>query len=322
MPHSTKVELRNGVFVTQLGIGTAPLAGLFSSVSQEQGQATVDAALGLGINYLDTAPHYGKGIAERRLGEYLQNYPRDSYVLSTKVGRLLVPTNNSADPDFEDADQSVDRVFDFSESGILRSLEESLERLNLSSVEMVLIHDPDDHADAAISQAYPALEKLRAQGVIRLIGIGMNQSAIPTRFVKETDIDFVLIAGRYTLLDQSASQDLLPAALERGVDVIAAGVFNSGILANAQPGATYDYAPAPSEVLARAQKLEAILSQFNVKLEEAAIQFPLRHAAAKVVLTGCRSALEVQANIDAFDAPIPDQAWQAIDEFLENQSEG
>ncbi|MEI6407370.1 MAG: aldo/keto reductase, partial [Actinomycetes bacterium] len=173
MPHSTKVELRNGVFVTQLGLGTAPLAGLFSSVSQEQGQATVDAALGLGINYLDTAPHYGKGIAERRLGEYLQNYPRDSYVLSTKVGRLLVPTNNSADPDFEDADQSVDRVFDFSESGILRSLEESLERLNLSSVEMVLIHDPDDHADAAISQAYPALEKLRAQGVIRLIGIGM-----------------------------------------------------------------------------------------------------------------------------------------------------
>ncbi|MEI6406993.1 MAG: aldo/keto reductase, partial [Actinomycetes bacterium] len=148
------------------------------------------------------------------------------------------------------------------------------------------------------------------------------QSAIPTRFVKETDIDFVLIAGRYTLLDQSASQDLLPAALERGVDVIAAGVFNSGILANAQPGATYDYAPAPSEVLARAQKLEAILSQFNVKLEEAAIQFPLRHAAVKVVLTGCRSALEVQANIDAFDAPIPDQAWQAIDEFLENQSEG
>ena len=322
MPHSTKVELRNGVLVTQLGLGTAPLAGLFSSVSQEEGQATVDAALGMGINYLDTAPHYGKGTAERRLGKYLQNYPRNSFVLSTKVGRLLVPTIKSTDPDFEDADQSVDRVFDFSESGIFRSLEESLERLNQSSVEMVLIHDPDDYADAAITQAYPALEKLRAQGVIKLIGIGMNQSAIPTRFVNETDIDFVLIAGRYTLLDQSATFDLLPAAVERGVDVIAAGVFNSGILANAKPGATYDYAPASSEILARAQQLEAILGQFDVKLEEAAIQFPLRHPAVKVVLTGCRSASEVQANIDAFDAPIPNQAWQAIDEFLGIQREG
>lgn len=320
MPHSRKVNLHNGVVISQLGLGTAPLGGLFTSVSESEGEATVSTALQSGISFLDTAPHYGKGIAEKRIGRYLSSVPRNQFVLSTKVGRLLVPTEKSDDADFADADSHVERVFDFSADGVKRSLEESLERLGLDSVEIVFIHDPDDFADEAISKAYPALEKLRSEGVVKAIGVGMNQSAIPTRFVRETDIDVVLIAGRYTLLNQSAAVDLLPAALERGVDIIAAGVFNSGILANPVPGAHYDYAPASSEILNRALTLEKLLEEFGVTLEEAAIQFPLQHPAVKAVLVGCRTPQEVASNIAAFDKPIPQTAWSAIQSFLEQNT--
>lgn len=316
--HSTQIQLRSGVSISRLGLGAAALGGLFSSVSETAAENVVHTALENGITYIDTAPHYGKGTSERRLGRYLKGVPRGSYVLSTKVGRLLVPSKNGQDEYFADADQSVERVFDFSASGVTRSLEESLHRLGTDHVEMVLIHDPDDFADQAIHEAFPALAELRDKGVIKAIGVGMNQSAIPTRFVKETSIDFVLIAGRYTLIDQSALGDLLPAALERGVDVIAAGVFNSGILANPVAGAHFDYVAASSTAIDYAQNLQEVLRPFGVTLEQAAIQFPLQHPAVRAVLIGCRSDEQVRANIAAFDKEIPKSAWDAVKDFAKS----
>jgi D-threo-aldose 1-dehydrogenase len=191
-----------------------------------------------------------------------------------------------------------------------------LERLGLDSIDIVFVHDPDNHADIAIKEAYPALAKMRDQGIVKAIGIGMNQSAIPTRFVNETDIDIVLLAGRYTLLDQSGAQDLLPAALAKGVSVLAAGVYNSGILANPVKGATYDYAPASDEIVARAKMISDFLREQGVSLSRAALQYPLRHPAVKALLVGSRSKAEVDANVAAFNDVVPDSVWNALDELL------
>ena len=313
--HDSPVHLRGGLSISQLGLGTATLGGMYTSVSESDVSDAIHTALDLGITYIDTAPHYGKGAAERRLGRYLDGVPRSSYVLSTKVGRLLVPSEHPIDNDFIDSDQSVERLYDFSAGGVERSLTESLERLGQDHVEIVLIHDPDDYADQAISEAYSALKNMRDQGIIKAIGVGMNQSAIPTRFVKETDIDLVLIAGRYSLLDQSAANDLLPAALERGVSVIAAGVFNSGILANPVSGSMYNYSPASEEILDRARKMNSVLKEFGISISQAALQFPLRHPAVKAVLVGCRSGAEVRENVAAFNSDIPEDAWAALAEF-------
>ncbi|MBI3429293.1 MAG: aldo/keto reductase [Actinobacteria bacterium] len=310
--HSTQIQLRSGVFISRLGFGAAALGGLYSAVSEDEAEDVVRTALNSGITYIDTAPHYGKGTSERRLARALAGVPRNSYVLSTKVGRLLVPSANGHDEFFANSDPNVERVFDFSAQGLERSLEESLKRLNQDYVEIVLIHDPDDHADQAINEAYPALEKLREKGLIKSIGLGMNQSAIPTRFVNETDIDVVLIAGRYTLLDQSAEFDLFPAALKKNVAVIAAGVFNSGILANPVPGATYEYAPASTAVLEKAQAIRDVLVEFDVSIAQAAMQFPLQNPAVKGVLVGCRSGDEVRENVRHFDNPVPSEAWEAL----------
>ena len=305
MAHNTKVEIAPGVEISTMGIGAATFGGLFTSMSDSDAVDVVKSAFAHGINYFDTAPHYGKGTSERRLGALLNAYPRNSYILSSKIGRLLVPTTQGADPDFLDADPSVERKFDFSAQGVERSLKDSLERLGL-----------DNHADVAIKEAYPALAKMRDQGIVKAIGIGMNQSAIPTRFVKETDIDIVLLAGRYTLLDQSGAQDLLPAALAKGVSVLAAGVYNSGILANPVKGATYDYAPASDEIIARAKMISDFLKEQGVSLSRAALQYPLRHPAVKALLVGSRSSAEVDANVAAFNDVVPDSVWDALDELL------
>lgn len=317
--HSRKVVLRTGVEISELGLGTAPLGGLFTAVSDDQSGSVIEKALDVGIRYFDTAPHYGKGTAERRLGVGLIGVPRNKFVISTKVGRLLVAGDGSIDADFADADSHLIRVFDFSAQGVERSLKESLERMALDQIEMVLIHDPDDHAEQAIEEAFPALEKMRDAGLIKAIGVGMNQSALPTRFVRETDIDFVLIAGRYTLLDQSAALDLLPTALKRGVDIIAAGVFNSGILANPVPGSFFNYAPASPKVLAHVLKLEELLAEFDITLEQAAIQFPMQHPAVKAVVVGCRTEAEVKVNINAFDVAIPQSAWSSLAKFIQDE---
>ncbi len=316
MTHKELVELKGGAVVTKLGLGTAQLGGLFSSISDDEGQELVDAAIETGIRYFDTAPHYGKGVSEKRLGQYLSHYPRSSWVLSSKVGRLLVPTEKEDDQFFLDADNSVERFNDYSESGIRRSFEDSLKRMNVDFIDIVYIHDPDDFPEEAIHQAYPALEKLRSEGLVKSIGIGMNFNEIPTRLVNETDIDVVMNAGRYTLLDQSASEELFPAALRKGVSIVSVGVFNSGVLANPSADSHYFYQPAPAHIVARALEFQSVLAEFGVSLQQAAIQFPIRHEAVKCVVVGCRSAQSLRENIENFDRAIPAEAWAAVDSLI------
>ena len=312
MKHSDKVTLRTGVEISRLSLGTAALGGLYTSVSDAESTDTVLAAIDNGINFIDTAPHYGKGTSERRIGKALAGRDRSTFVISTKIGRLLVPSTTDIDDFFMDADNTVERKFDFSASGVRQSLEGSLERLGIDSVEILFIHDPDANADEAILEAYPELDRMRSEGIIKAIGVGMNQCETPTRVIKETDIDMVLIAGRYSLLDQKALEGLLPTALERNVDIIAAGVFNSGILANPVKGATYDYVPASDELLAKAVRIREVLDGHNVSLTSAALQFPLRHPAVKSVLVGCRNAAEVAKNIAEFDKTIENKVWDDL----------
>jgi D-threo-aldose 1-dehydrogenase len=317
MAHDSLMTVRGGVQISKFGLGTATFGGLFNSMSDEDSKAVVQTALDLGVRYFDTAPHYGKGASERRAGKLLSGYSRNSFVLSTKVGRLLVPQpKGDIDPDFADADTSVERLFDFSAAGIERSFKESLDRLGLDSVEIVFIHDPDDHADEAIHVGYPALERLRSQGLIKSIGVGMNQVAVPLRFVQETDIDVVLIAGRYTLLDQSAGVELLPAAQKKGVSVIAAGALNSGVLANPVAGAHYDYAPASPQIIQRAQTLKSLFERYGSTLSQSAFQFPIRNPAVTGILVGCRSEKEVRENVASFNQTVPDAAWEEFDTFI------
>ena len=316
MKHDELTVLKGGAVVSKLGLGTAQLGGLFSSIEESEGQSLVDTAIARGINYFDTAPHYGKGVSERRLSRYLSKYPRNSWVLSSKVGRLLVPTDKENDTFFLDADNSVERLNDYSESGIRRSFEESLQRMQLESIDIVYIHDPDEYPDDAINCAYPALEKLRSEGLIKSIGIGMNYNEIPTRMINETDIDVVMNAGRYTLLDQSAEDELLPAAVRKGVSIVAVGVFNSGVLANPSPSSHYFYEPAPAYIVARALEFQSELQKFSVTLQQAAIAFPMRHEAVKCVVVGCRSAASLAENIENFDREVPAEAWDAVDKLI------
>ncbi|MER5326750.1 aldo/keto reductase [Streptosporangium roseum] len=302
--------------VSKYGFGAAPIGNLFTAVSDAEAGAAVDAAYDAGFRLFDTAPHYGLGLSERRLGTALAGRPRDSYALSTKVGRLLVPapTGGPAGRDDQGFDVPADlrRVWDFSRDGVRRSLEESLLRLGLDAVDIVLIHDPDDHWEQAVSEAYPALAELRDQGVVKAVGVGMNQSEMLARFVRETGVDMVMLAGRHTLLDQSGEEELLPLCQERGVSVVAAGVFNSGLLATHDPSGTYDYAPAPAPLLARARRIAAVCESHGVTLPQAALAFPLRHPAVASVVVGARSAAEVARNAALTARPVPDDLWAEL----------
>ncbi|WP_433366362.1 aldo/keto reductase [Streptosporangium sp. CA-115845] len=297
--------------VSRYGFGAAPIGNLFSEVGEDVARAAVDAAYEAGIRLFDTAPHYGLGLSERRLGAALADRPRDSYVLSTKVGRLLVPAEGSFGRDEQGFDVPADlrRVWDFSRDGVRRSLEESLQRLGLDAVDIALIHDPDDHWEQAAGEAYPALAELRDQGVVKAIGAGMNQAEMLARFVRETDVDLVMLAGRYTLLDQSGADELLPLCAGRGVSVFAAGVFNSGLLATHDPSGTYDYAPAPGPLLERARRIAAVCDRHDVTLPQAALAFPLRHPAVASVVIGARSATEVTRNAELTAQPVPEALW-------------
>jgi D-threo-aldose 1-dehydrogenase len=317
MAHNTQVTLKSGLQIPEFGIGTSPFGGLFASVSESAVADVISTSMELGLNYFDTAPHYGMGSAEVRLGRNINHLPRSSFVVSTKVGRLIVPSEKADDPGWENSTAAVERIFDFSAAGIERSLLESLERLKMESVEMVFIHDPDGAADQAISEAYPVLERLRAEGIVKTIGIGITSNEIPTRFINETDIDVVLIALKYTLLDQSAATELLPTALKKGVSVIAGGVFNSGILTNPKAGATFNYEPASLEVLARAQKIEKFFEDRGVSLAQAALQFPMQHPAISAILVGCRSADEVTTNVALYNKEIDSHIWSEFDTFLQ-----
>ncbi|WP_329190591.1 aldo/keto reductase [Actinacidiphila glaucinigra] len=306
---------RSGVTVSRIGLGTAPLGGLYSAVGGRQAAGTLDAAWRAGIRYFDTAPHYGAGLAEQRLGAFLTGagHPRAECTVSTKVGRLLVPGASAPGDEAFHGDPGLVRVRDYSAEGVYRSLAESLERSGLDAFDVVLIHDPDEHWEEAVTGAYPALARLRDEGAVRAIGAGMNQTGILTRFVTETDLDCVLVAGRYSLLDHSAADELLPACADRGVGVLVGGVFNSGILANLAPDAMYDYAPAPQEVLHHALALGERCAEYGVPLAAAALRFPLRHPAVTGVVVGARSAQEVTVNVAHTSATIPEELWAELD---------
>lgn len=298
----------------RLGMGVSPFGNLFTRTTDEASVDAVAAAWDAGIRYFDTAPLYGTGLSERRLGLGLAALPRDEYLVSTKVGRLLIPTPETADQMADDlfvvpADHRVE--WDFSRDGILRSIEDSLDRLGLDRIDIVYLHDPDDHWEQASTSGVDTLVELREQGVIRAFGAGMNQSAMLAEFVRRSDVDLVLLAGRYTLLEQGGLDDLFPAAEERGVAVVAAAVFNSGLLS--QPtvpdDATYTYRQAPPELLARARAIAAICERHEVSLPEAALQFPLRQPAVRTVLVGMGFADQVAANVARARAPIPEDLW-------------
>ncbi|WP_329126484.1 aldo/keto reductase [Streptomyces sp. NBC_01465] len=304
----------SGVEVTELSFGAAGIGNLFTPVGDEEARAAVDAAWDEGIRYFDTAPHYGLGLSERRLGAALRDRPREEYVVSTKVGRILEPAAGGGDDLANGFAVPADarRVWDFSADGIRRSIEDSLLRLGLDRIDLVYLHDPDDHAEAAFGQAYPALEKLRAEGVVGAIGAGMNQTAMLTRFLRDTDVDAVLCAGRYTLLDRTALAELLPEATARGKSVVVGGVFNSGLLADPRPGATYNYTAASTELLDRALHLKDVAGRHGVPLRAAALRYPARHPAVASVLVGTRSADEVRDAAAMMRHETPAALWDEL----------
>ena len=302
--------------LSELSLGCSQLGNLYRTVSDEDARATVDSAWTLGIRYYDTAPHYGLGLSERRLGAALAGRPRAEYVLSTKVGRLLEPVEHVAglDDDGFAVPATHRRVWDFSRDGIRRSLEESLGRLGLDRVDVVYLHDPDDHWDAVVESGYPALAELRDEGVVGAIGAGMNQSRMLADLVRLADVDVVLLAGRYTLLEQAALDDLLPACEEHGVSVVAAGVFNSGLLARPSPAddARYDYAGAPRELVERARAIACVCERHSTTLPAAAIAFPLAHPAVASVCVGARSPEQAERNAGLYRETIAPELWREL----------
>jgi len=303
-----------------LVFGAAPIGGLYTPVSDEAAAAALAAAWAAGIRAFDTAPHYGAGLSERRIGEFLAGRPRHEYVVCTKVGRLLVP----ADGDVEGAEgfygtPPLTRARDYSRDGVRRSLEESLGRLGLDRVDIALIHDPDDFLRQAADAAYPALAELRAQGTVRAIGAGMNSAAALTWLVERCDLDCVLVAGRYTLLDGSAADRLFPLCLRRGVAVLAGGVFNSGILADAGDGATYDYAPAAPTVLARARRMRDACARYGVPLAAAALRYTVRHPAVTAAVVGARAPEEITSDVSYLQTHIPDALWAELEGLLHDR---
>lgn len=299
MTHIQKTALgRTPLTVSRIGVGAAPLANLYIGLTDAQATQTIHAALDHGITLFDTAPLYGAGLSERRLGQALAGLPRDSFVISTKVGRLV------------QSDGTV--VFDFSRDGVLRSLEASLDRLQVTSIDIALVHDPDDHYRIALDSAFPILSDLRAQGVIKAVGAGMNQWRMLADFAHYADPDCFLLAGRYTLLEQGALE-FLDLCQERRIGVFLGGVYNSGILATgAQPGAKYNYKDAPIAVMERVQRIQTICERYGVPLRVAATQFPLAHPAVTALLLGVQSPQEIDDNLAALRHPIPPDLWQAL----------
>lgn len=292
---------RTGLRVTRLGFGGASIGGLYSPVADDAASATLEHAWDLGVRYFDTAPLYGYGSSERRIGAALRGRPRETFVLSTKVGRLIraadrIPpgadVDRQASEGLEDAfyvqPEPVRPVFDYTADGVRRSIEESLARLGLERIDIAFIHDPDDHWQAAIDGAYPALHRMREEGLLGAIGVGMNQSAMLARFARAGDFDVFLLAGRYTLLDQEALAELLPLCVERRIAIVLGGVMNSGILAGPGDDSRFDYRPAPPELVERARRLEAVCARHRVPLKAAAIQFPLAHPAVATLVAGVR----------------------------------
>ncbi|WP_374009134.1 aldo/keto reductase [Leifsonia sp. LS-T14] len=312
-------SVKPGQVLTEIGLGAAQFGNLYRETTDAASAAAVTAALEGGVRYFDTAPHYGLGLSERRLGRALAGVERRSVAISTKVGRLIIDSPESAGRlDDEGFVVPADRrrVWDFSRDGVLRSIESSMRRLGVDRVDIAYLHDPDDHWAEASTTGIATLVELRDQGVVGAIGAGMNQSAMLTDFVRQTDVDVVMVAGRFTLLEQGALHDLLPAAAERGVGVVAAAVYNSGLLSNpvVPDGSYYDYDRAPAEVVRRARRIAAVCESHGVLLPEAAVQYPLRHPAVASVVVGTRTAEQVVGTLARYRSPIPEDLWAELAE--------
>ena len=304
---------RTALEVTRMILGCASIGGLYSAVDADTAAGGLAAAWDIGVRTFDTAPHYGVGLSEERLGRFLAGRTRSEFVVSTKVGRLLVPT----DEDVEGSEgffgtPQRSRVRDYSRDGVRRSIEQSCERLGLDRVDIALIHDPDDHWKAAVSEAYPALDELRREGMVTAIGAGMNQAAMLQRFVVETDIDCVLVAGCYSLIEQSATEGLFPACREAGVSVLAAGVYESGILADPRPGAHFRYEEAAPELVARVGQIAAVCAGYGVSLPAAALHYVLAHPDVTAVVVGARSDQRVRENGEFLRQQVPHELFDEL----------
>lgn len=303
--------------LTEIGFGSSQIGNLYREVDDETAQAAVDAAWDGGIRYFDTAPHYGLGLSERRLGAALRARPRDAFILSTKVGRILVPDPDGrarVDTEGFAVSASSRRVWDFSRDGILRSIDDSLTRLGLDRIDIAYLHDPDEHWAEASTTGVDALVELRDQGVVRAIGAGMNRAAMLADFVERCDIDVVMVAGRHTLLDGAARERLLPLAAERGVAVVAAAVYNSGLLSTARPpvGARYDYDAAPDALVERAHAIADVCERHGVELPAAAVRFPLRDPGVASVVVGMRTGPQVASTLSRWAAEVPGALWAEL----------
>ncbi len=313
-PLESKNLGKTGVRVTRMGLGGAPLGALSGDDGRAVAVATARRAYELGIRFFDTAPLYGRGKSERFYGQALSEYDRDSYILSSKVGRVLdldAPSPTTADVYAETPPYDV--RFDFSRDGVLRSIEESIERLGLDRIDVALIHDPDDHWEQAITEAYPTLAELRSQGVVGAIGAGMNQWRMLARFAREGDFDCFLLAGRYTLLDHSGLEELLPLCAEKRISAILGGPYNSGVLAS-DLGAdtTYFYERTPPDVLETAKRIAVICERHGVPLKAAALQFGLAHPAVAATIPGARNPAEVEENLAMASLDLPPDLWNEL----------
>lgn len=318
MPES-EVPVRPLPALTRLGYGAANVGNLFRELSDEQAWAILDAAWDAGIRYFDTAPHYGLGLSERRLGAFLQTKPRDEFVISTKAGRLLRP-NPDDDGGLDVANDfhvptTLRREWDFSAEGIRASLDESLERLGLDRVDILYLHDPERHdLDLALREAFPALEQLRDEGAVDAVGIGSMVSPALAAAVEGADLDLIMVAGRYTLLEQSAADDVLPACRAHGTGVVAASVFNSGLLAKDEPSRDdrYEYGRMPDELWRHVQRIVAVCRSYDVPLPAAAVQFTLRDPSVRSVVVGGSRPEQLRRNAELMAVDIPPALWDEL----------
>lgn len=315
-----------GLTFTELGMGTAPLGNLYRAISDDEAHAVLERAWQAGLRYFDTAPLYGLGLSETRLNRFLRDKPRDDYVLSTKVGRLLQPCGPDQRSGLGKWFDVPDRreVYDYSYDGVMRSVEQSLERLGVSRIDLLFAHDIDvpnqgsrANVDAKVDQlmagGYHALERLRGEGVIQAFGAGVNEWEVCQQLTQRGDYDIFLLAGRYTLLEQEALDSFLPLAQARGIGIVIGGPYNSGILATGpRPGAWYNYDPAPQDVLDKVGRIQAVCEAHGVRLVDAAFQFPLLHPCTVSVIPGGQGLSEMESNIQAASAPIPADLWAEL----------
>jgi D-threo-aldose 1-dehydrogenase len=325
-PKSKRTLGKSGVAVTVLGCGGGPLGDMYALLDNNEAIATVETAYDLGITLFDTSPFYGHGLSERRVGAALRGKRRDSFVLSTKVGRYLVPPTEAQPLDRTPFTGGLDfnHVFDYTRDGTLRSIDQSMARLGISSIDCLIIHDADvwTHGSRAVYEqkfkeamdgAYRVLDELRSQKIVKAIGVGINEVDICMEFAKAGDFDFFLLAGRYTLLEQGALDDFLPLCQKRDIGIMLGGPYNSGILATgAIEGAKYNYVPAPPDIMDKVRRIEAVCKRHAVPIAAAALQFPLGHPSVTSMIPGAVSPAETKRNVELMAKTVPAALWDEL----------